>query len=196
MAETSFLAPGVPHCFDDTTVLPRVDEGAVNGLLIGKDGPTLQARLEQPGKGWSDVDEDHRPQYSHEEGQRKPARGHQGVENKNVDDHWRQHGHRQRHVTVDQQKYRCDDLKREDHPQVMRGVQGAHELSCNAPRRGKGNKVQEAVQAENKEDYARQTSGDCGSGSHNRVLLFDLQPLHGAKHIDVNIVDDVYFWEI
>jgi hypothetical protein len=36
MAETSFLAPGVLHCFDDTTVLPRVDEGAVGGLLIGK----------------------------------------------------------------------------------------------------------------------------------------------------------------
>src|SRR5258706_7057998 len=32
MAETSFLAPGVLHCFDDTTVLPRVDEGTVDGL--------------------------------------------------------------------------------------------------------------------------------------------------------------------
>src|SRR5438270_7234500 len=85
----------------------------------------------------------------------------------------RQHGHRQRHVTVDQQKYRCDDLKREDHPQVMRGVQGAHELSCNASRRGKWNEVQEAVQAENKKDHARQISGNCGSGSHNRVLLLD-----------------------
>ena len=51
----------------------------------------------------------------------------------------RQHGHRQRYVTVDQQKYRCDDLKREDHHQVMRGVQGTHELSRDAPRRGQGN---------------------------------------------------------
>src|SRR5712691_7555022 len=99
------------------------------------------------------------------------------MEDKNVDDDWRQHGHRQRHVTVDQQKYRCDDLKREDHPQVMRCVQCAHELSCNAPRRGKGNKVQEAVQAENKKDHARQISCDCGNGSHNRVLLFDWQRL-------------------
>src|ERR1700682_4648546 len=131
-------------------------------------GLWLQARLEQPGKGRSDVDEDHRPQYGHEEGQRQPARGHQSVENKNVDDHRRQHGHRQRHVTVDQQKYRCDDLKRKDHPQVMRGIEGTHELSRNAPRRGKWNEVQEAVQAKNKEDHARQISGDCGSGFHNR----------------------------
>src|SRR5207302_1269002 len=33
--------------------------------------------------------------------------------------------------------------------------------------------VQEAVEAENKKDHARQISGDYGSGSHNRVLLFD-----------------------
>src|SRR6267154_2564392 len=118
------------------------------------------------------------------------------MENKNIDDHRRQHGHRQRHVTVDQQKYCCDDLKREDHPQVMRGVQGAHELSRDASRRGHGNEVQKAVQAENKKDHARQISGDCGSGFHNRVLLFDWRPLHGANHIDVNIVDDVYFGEI
>src|SRR6266566_10170463 len=86
----------------------------------------LRARLEQPGKGRSHVDEDHGPQYSHEEAQRKPARGHQGVENKSVDDHRRQDGHRQRHVTVRQKKYRSNDLKREDHPQVMRGIEGTH----------------------------------------------------------------------
>jgi hypothetical protein len=34
MAETSFLVTGVLHCFDDTTVLPRADEGAVGGLPI------------------------------------------------------------------------------------------------------------------------------------------------------------------
>jgi hypothetical protein len=26
--------------------------------------------------------------------------------------------------------------------------------------------------------------------------FFDWQPLHGVNHIDVNIVDGVYFWEI
>src|SRR6267142_1688071 len=143
-------------------------------------GPWLQARLEQPGKGWSHIDEDDRPQYGHEEGQRKPARGHQSVERKNVDDHRRQHGHRQRYVTVDQQKYRRDDLKREDYPQVMRGVQGAHELSRDASRRGQRNEVQKAVQSENKKDHARQISGNCGSGSHNRVLLLDWQPLQAS----------------
>src|SRR5260370_35373420 len=75
----------------------------------------------------------------------------------------------------------------------MRGVQGAHELSRNAPRRGKGNKIQEAVQAENKEDDARQISGDCGSGSHHRVSLLDWQLFHYGKHIDLNPIDDVYF---
>src|SRR6266852_2426650 len=45
MAETSFLAPCVLHCFDDTTVLPGVDEGAVDGLLIGKDGLDLLENL-------------------------------------------------------------------------------------------------------------------------------------------------------
>ena len=38
-------------------------------------GQWPQARLEQPGKGRSHIDEDHRPQYGHEEGQREPARG-------------------------------------------------------------------------------------------------------------------------
>src|SRR5579862_5328433 len=133
--------------------------------------------MEQPGKRRSYVDEDHGPQYSHEECQRKPARGHQGVESKNVDDHWRQHGYRQRHVTVGQKKYSRYDLKREDHPQVMRGVQGAHELSRDASGRGKRNEVQEAIQAENKKDYARQIAGDCGSSFHNQVLLLDRQPV-------------------
>jgi hypothetical protein len=64
------------------------------------------------------------------------------------------------------------------------------------PRRGKGNEVQEAVQAEDKKDHTNQISGDYGSSFHNRVLLFDWQPFHGVNHIDINIVDVVYFWEI
>src|SRR5258708_4664144 len=84
-----------------------------------------------------------------------------------------QHGHRQRYVTVDQQKYRCDDLKCEDHPQIVRGVQGTHELSRDAPRRGQGNEVQKAVQAENKKDHTCQVLGDQGSGSHNWILLWN-----------------------
>src|SRR6202049_659252 len=78
----------------------------------------------------------------------------------------------------------------------MRGVEGTHELSRDAPRRGQGNEVQKAVQAENKKDHARQISGDCGNGSHDRILLFDWQPLHGVNPIDVDIVDDVYFGRI
>src|ERR1700730_15673939 len=71
-------------------------------------------------------------------------------------------------------------------------------MNCPAmpPGGGRGNEVQEAVQAENKKDHARQISGNCGSGFHNRVLLLDWQPFHGVNHIDVNIVDEVYFWEI
>src|SRR5947209_14649553 len=97
---------------------------------------------------------------------------------------------------VCQQKYLIYDVKREVHPQVMRCVKGAHELSRNAPRRGKWNEVQEAVEAENKEDHARQISGNCGSGSHNRVLLLDWRPFYGVNHIDLNTIDDVYFLEI
>src|SRR3954467_10767590 len=79
----------------------------------------------------------------------------------------------------------------------MRCVQGTHELRCDASRRGQRNEVQKAVQAENKKDYARQIAGDCGSGSHNRVLLLDWQPFHdGVNHIDVNIIDEIYSWEI
>jgi hypothetical protein len=48
----------------------------------------------------------------------------------------------------------------------MRGIQRAHELSGDASRGRQRNEVQEAVQAENKEDHARQISGDCGSGFH------------------------------
>src|SRR5258706_15385836 len=78
----------------------------------------------------------------------------------------------------------------------MRGIEGAHELSRNAPRRGKGNEVQEAVQAENKKDHARQISGDYGNGSHNRVLLWVTTIKHGANHIYVNRIDGVYCWKI
>src|SRR5712671_8137811 len=78
----------------------------------------------------------------------------------------------------------------------MRDIKGAHELSSNARRRGKGNEVQEAVQPHNKKDHARQVSGDYGSGFHNQVLLFDWRLLHGVNHIDVNIIDDVYFGKI
>src|SRR5580658_6181492 len=78
----------------------------------------------------------------------------------------------------------------------MRGEQGAHELSRDALRWGHGNEMQEAVQAENKEDCTRQIAGDCGNGFHNRVLLLDRQPFHGVNHIDVNTIDDVYSLEI
>src|SRR5260370_2421966 len=138
-----------------------------------RSGPRLQARLEQPGKSRSHVDEDRGPQCSHEQGQRKPARGHQSMESKNVDNHRRQQCHRQRYVAVEQQKHTCDDLKKEEHPQVMRDIKDTHELTSNPRWGGKGNKVQEAVQPHNKKDHARQISGDYGSGSHNLVLLFD-----------------------
>ena len=57
-------------------------------------------------------------------------------------------------------------------------------------------KFRKPLEAENKEDHARQISGDYGNGFHNRVLLFDWQPFHGVNHIYLNIVDEVYFWEI
>src|SRR5258708_18906036 len=78
----------------------------------------------------------------------------------------------------------------------MRGIEGTHELSRDASRRGQRNEVQEAVQAENEEDHTRQISGNCGSGSHNQVLLLDWQPSHGVNHIDVDIIDGVYLKEI
>src|SRR6266581_9083594 len=162
-----------PPCLPVDPVTTTVSFCAMFCFLSLRSGPRLQARLEQPGKGRSHVDEDHGPQYSHKEGQRKPARGHQGVESKDVDNHRRQHCHRQRYVAVEQQKHTCDDLKREDHPQVMRDIKGTHELTSNTRWRGKGNEVQEAVQPHNKKDHALQISGDYGSGSHNLVLLFD-----------------------
>src|SRR5579864_2401114 len=73
----------------------------VFGSFLLRSNPRLQARLEQPGKGRSHVDEDRGPQYGHEKGQRKPARGHQDVESNDVDNHRRQHCHRQRYITVD-----------------------------------------------------------------------------------------------
>jgi hypothetical protein len=66
-------------------------------------------------------------------------------------------------------------------------------LSGDAPRRRQWNEIQEAVQAENEKDHARQISGDCRSGLHNWVLLFDWQPLHGVNRLDLNRIDGVYF---
>jgi MarR family transcriptional regulator, 2-MHQ and catechol-resistance regulon repressor len=151
--------------------------------------------MEQPREGRLHIDEDQRPQRSHDEGQRKPARGHRGVESKDVDNYRCQQCDRQRYVAVHQQKYTSDELDPEDHPQVMRDIEGAYELSSNAFRRRLVNKVQEAVQPKNKKDHARQISGDYGSGFHNRSP-FRSAPLHGVKHIDINISDAVYFWEI
>jgi hypothetical protein len=94
------------------------------------------------------------------------------VERKN-DDHQRQNGHGQWYVTVNQQKHRCNDLKHEDHSQVIRGVQATHELSRDAPRPRQGNEVQKAVQAEDKKDHARKISRDCRYGfiTGSRLLL-------------------------
>jgi hypothetical protein len=63
-------------------------------------GLRLRARLEQPAEGWPDVDEDHSPQHSREEGNWKSARGHQGMENKDVDYYRRQHRYRERYLWV------------------------------------------------------------------------------------------------
>src|SRR5438445_3043592 len=185
-----------PPCLPVDPVTTTVSFCAMFCFLSLRSGPRLQARLEQPGKGRSHVDEDHGPQYSHKEGQRKPARGHQGVESKDVDNHRRQHCHRQRYVAVEQQKCTCDDLKREDHPQVMREIKGTHELTSNTRWRGNGNEVHEAVQPHNKKDHARQISGDYGSGSHNPVLLLGRSHCIDVTYIDLNIIDDVCFWEI
>src|SRR2546423_14978542 len=78
----------------------------------------------------------------------------------------------------------------------MRDIKGTHELTSNPRWRGKGNEVQEAVQTHNKKDHARQISGDYGTGSHKLVLLLDRPPLLGVNHIDIQIIDAVYFWEI
>jgi len=78
----------------------------------------------------------------------------------------------------------------------MRDIKGTRELTSNTRWPGKGNEVQEAVQPHNKKDHARQISGDYGSGSHNRVLLFDRRQCIGVTYIDVNRIDDVCFWEI
>jgi hypothetical protein len=74
----------------------------------------------------------------------------------------------------------------------VRGIQRAHELSRDASRRRHRNEVQEAVQAENHKDYARQVSGDRGQGSHNVFLSVTIMN-HVVNHIEVNIVDGVYF---
>src|SRR5580693_3998116 len=90
-----------PPCLLVDPVTTTVSFCAMFASFLLRSCPRLQARLEQPGKGRSHVDEDHGPQYSHKEGQRKPARGHQGVESKDVDHHRRQHCHRQRYVAVE-----------------------------------------------------------------------------------------------
>src|ERR1700724_2749243 len=69
----------------------------------------------------------------------------------------------------------------------MGGIEGTHELSRNAPRRGKRNEVQEAVQAENKEDHAHQISGDCGSGFHKTGSPFECRRLTMASIILISI---------
>src|SRR5580698_907888 len=96
--------------------------------LFSRLGARLQARLKQWGKCGSHVDENHGPQNCDENGQRKPGRGHGDVENEDVDEDRREYGYRERYITVDEQKHSGDELKREDHPEVMRNVEGAHEL--------------------------------------------------------------------
>src|SRR5665213_3915252 len=65
---------------------------------------------------------------------------------------------------------------------------GHIQRSVSTARRGKGNEVQKAVQAENKEDHARPISDNCGSGSHKPGLVLDWQALHGVNHIDVKTI--------
>src|SRR5438309_16601 len=72
----------------------------------------------------------------------------------------------------------------------MRDIQGVHELSSNARRRGKGNEVQEAVQPHNKKDHARQISGDYRSGSHNGFPFRRGAIALASTYIDINTIDD------
>jgi MarR family 2-MHQ and catechol resistance regulon transcriptional repressor len=50
--------------------------------------------------------------------------------------------------------------------------------------------VQEAIQPHNKEDHARQISGDYGCGSHNRFSFSNRRQCIDAVHIDIKIIDD------
>ena len=119
--------------------------------------------------------------------------GPSGHERKNIDDYWRQHGDRQRYVTVDQQQYGCDDLKREDHRQVMQDIKGAHELSGNASRRGKGNEVQEAITRKiTPARYRAITEAVLITG----FSFFDRRHCIVVMYIDINRIDVVYFWKI
>src|SRR5438876_7099511 len=78
----------------------------------------------------------------------------------------------------------------------MREIKGTHELCRNAPRWGKGNEVQEAVQPHNKKDHARQISGDYGSGSHNG-FSFSTGAIALASRILISRqLMMIYFWEI
>src|SRR6516165_5002331 len=117
------------------------------------------------------------------------------MKSKNIDDYWRQHGDGQWYITIGQQQHACDDLEPEDHPQVVRGVQGAHELPGNTSRRGKGDEIQKAVQAEDKKDHARQIPGDCGSGSHNPGSPFRSAAIALASCILMSIYLMMYTFE-
>ena len=59
---------------DGASLIISPDTRCLAVSSLDSSGPWLQARLEQTGKGRSHVDEDRGPEYSHEEGQRKPAR--------------------------------------------------------------------------------------------------------------------------
>src|ERR1700722_16460208 len=182
-----------PPCFPVDPVTTTVNFCAMSNLLFLRLCLRLHARLEQSGKRRSHVEKDHRPQKRDKEGQRKPGRGHGDVKNDDVDQHRREYGYRERYVPVDQQKRSADDLKREDHPQVVRNIKRAHELRGSPGGRRKVNEVQEAVQPHNQKDRARQVPGDCSGDSHNLYSPFELSRLLCVDNIDANTIDDVYF---
>jgi len=59
------------HCFRHEV---RSNPASSPNILPSASGSGLKARLEQPGKGLSHADEDHDPQYGHEDGQRQSRR--------------------------------------------------------------------------------------------------------------------------
>src|SRR5204863_9739064 len=108
----------------------------------------------------ADAQEHDDPQHGHGESQRQTARKHQYVNEQNVDDDRSEQRQRERHVAIEEEQDRRNDLEQEYRDQVMGDEERPHKLTGSSGRRSCGNEVDEAVQSEDEKDQAEKETGD------------------------------------
>src|SRR6267142_6449679 len=104
-------------------------------------GLNCDAQLQDPIKRGANAQEHNDPEHGHDQRQSQTAREHQYVNEQNVDDDRSEQRQRERHVAINQEQDRRNDLEQKYRDQIMRDKERPYELASRSGRRRAGNEV-------------------------------------------------------